>query len=434
MVADAHSVCMKERADKAEAYLKLHGYEVTQRNGQRVTMRANHANQPAPKTEGAEVFVGKLPRDLFEDELLPAMLKAGRIYKMRIMMDFSCSNRGFGYVQYMSAEEADNACATLNPLQLRNGHPASGVVPSFDNKRLFFSGLPVIVTEQSLHKELSKVLDGIVNVKIPEPSVENDKRFAFVTFRTHDDATSARRILLPGDVRLFGQSIQVDWAKPVQRPAKKSASPTQCNARRTTGPASASSPSNLSQCSSSSASTSTATSTSPINQTDSLNKLPRTTLDVLSNSILGDRARLMLATDVCGSQTRASHPIVTPNCVLIYNVNPHIASLSKLKKIFQLANQLKVLDIKFVEYAVLAITYTSKEQADLMFETLLLAPNSFAKLALPYHSLTAYREGLTVVDQNANYLVSPSLSSSTSSSSLISSFNQLKCVIPQVTN
>ena len=43
---------------------------------------------------GSEVFIGKLPRDLFEPEVIPVCEKVGKIYELRMMMDFSGTNRG----------------------------------------------------------------------------------------------------------------------------------------------------------------------------------------------------------------------------------------------------------------------------------------------------------------------------------------------------
>lgn len=71
--------------------------------------------------EGSEVFVGKIPRDCMEPELVPVFEKAGRIYMMRLMMDFSGSNRGYCFVQYFTPEEADRAVAEINKYEIRKG-------------------------------------------------------------------------------------------------------------------------------------------------------------------------------------------------------------------------------------------------------------------------------------------------------------------------
>ncbi len=39
--------------------------------------------------------MGKIPRDMYEDELVPVFERAGRIYEFRLMMEFSGENRGY---------------------------------------------------------------------------------------------------------------------------------------------------------------------------------------------------------------------------------------------------------------------------------------------------------------------------------------------------
>ena len=55
------------------------------------------------------MFVGKIPRDLYEDELVPVFEKIGKIYELRLMMDFSGSNRGYAFVMYTSTSDARRA-------------------------------------------------------------------------------------------------------------------------------------------------------------------------------------------------------------------------------------------------------------------------------------------------------------------------------------
>ena len=53
--------------------------------------------------------MGKIPRDLYEDELVPVFEKIGKIYELRLMMDFSGSNRGYAFVMYTSTADARRA-------------------------------------------------------------------------------------------------------------------------------------------------------------------------------------------------------------------------------------------------------------------------------------------------------------------------------------
>lgn len=54
--------------------------------------------------------MGKIPRDLFEDELVPLFEKAGTIWDLRLMMDpLSGLNRGYAFVTYCTKESAQQA-------------------------------------------------------------------------------------------------------------------------------------------------------------------------------------------------------------------------------------------------------------------------------------------------------------------------------------
>ena len=54
-----------------------------------------------------KVFVGRIPRTVFEDELVPLLEDAGIIWDFRLMMDpLTGQNRGFGFVTYTSKESA----------------------------------------------------------------------------------------------------------------------------------------------------------------------------------------------------------------------------------------------------------------------------------------------------------------------------------------
>ncbi len=54
--------------------------------------------------------MGKIPRDLFEDELVPLFEKAGPIWDLRLMMDpLSGLNRGYAFITFCTKEAAQQA-------------------------------------------------------------------------------------------------------------------------------------------------------------------------------------------------------------------------------------------------------------------------------------------------------------------------------------
>lgn len=116
-----------------------------------------------PPTKGSEVFVGKIPRDLTEDDLLPLFESIGSIYEMRLMMDLNGGNRGFAFVTFATPSDATKAIQQLNRYEIRPKR-FIGVIKSLDNCRLFVGGIPKDKTEEDILEEMSRLTDGVVRV------------------------------------------------------------------------------------------------------------------------------------------------------------------------------------------------------------------------------------------------------------------------------
>lgn len=57
-----------------------------------------------------QVFVGKIPKNIFEDELIPVFEKCGQIWDLRLMMDpLTGQNRGYAFITYCNREAAQAA-------------------------------------------------------------------------------------------------------------------------------------------------------------------------------------------------------------------------------------------------------------------------------------------------------------------------------------
>ena len=62
-----------------------------------------------------DIYVGNLPYDLDDEELLATFSEYGQVASARVITDrYSGRPRGFGFVEMESAEEADAAIAALN--------------------------------------------------------------------------------------------------------------------------------------------------------------------------------------------------------------------------------------------------------------------------------------------------------------------------------
>lgn len=131
------------------------GYPLVQENGQRVYGPPPGWGAQIPP-RGCEVFVGKVPRDCMEDELVPIFEKAGKIYEIRLMMDFNGQNRGYCFVTYTVRQDAKRAVKELNDYEIRNRR-FLGVCLSVDNCRLFVGGIPRDKQGPEIREEMKKV-------------------------------------------------------------------------------------------------------------------------------------------------------------------------------------------------------------------------------------------------------------------------------------
>ncbi|MFT7807511.1 RNA-binding protein 47-like [Arapaima gigas] len=196
------------------ALMKRTGYSMIQENGQRKYGPPPGWEGPAPP-RGCEIFVGKIPRDVYEDELVPVFESVGHIYEMRLMMDFDGKNRGYAFVTYTQKRDAKRAVHELNNYEVRPGR-LLGVCSSVDNCRLFIGGIPKTKKREEILEEVSKVTEGVLDVIVYASAADKMKNrgFAFVEYESHRAAAMARRKLMPGRIQLWGHQIAVDWAEP----------------------------------------------------------------------------------------------------------------------------------------------------------------------------------------------------------------------------
>ncbi|KAJ8262444.1 hypothetical protein GJAV_G00166560 [Gymnothorax javanicus] len=195
--------------------METSGYSMVQENGQRKFGGPPPGWEGPPPPHGCEVFVGKIPRDMYEDELVPVFEQAGRIYEFRLMMEFSGENRGYAFVMYTTKEAAQRAIQLLDNFEIRPGKPI-GVCVSLDNCRLFIRSVPKDKRKEEILEEMRNVTEGVVDVIVYPSATDKSKNrgFAFVEYDSHKAAALARRKLIPGTFQLWGHSIQVDWAEP----------------------------------------------------------------------------------------------------------------------------------------------------------------------------------------------------------------------------
>ncbi|XP_061437613.1 probable RNA-binding protein 46 [Lethenteron reissneri] len=194
------------------------GYNIVQENGQRKLGPPPDWQGPPP-ARGCEVFLARIPRDLYEDELVPVLEAVGRLYQLRLMMTYHGENRGYAFATFATRSQAADAVRRLHKSEIRPGQRIA-VHVSVDNRRLFLAGLPKVRTRAEVMAAMSDVTEGVVDVQMRfcRHDRSHSRGFAFVEYESHRAACMARRVLLPYSFRLWGRDIHVDWAIPQRDP------------------------------------------------------------------------------------------------------------------------------------------------------------------------------------------------------------------------
>ena len=171
---------------------------------------------PVPGKE-CQVFVGKIPKQIFEDELVPLFERAGKIYELRLMMEGppSVISRGFGFVVYATAADARRAESMLDNFEIIPGYHIV-VAVSEPICRLFISQIPRHLTESQVEREIESKFKDVTSIEHKQT-----KGYCFVTFSDHMSTALAKKQLCNGSVRLFGTRVSVDFADQIPEPDEK---------------------------------------------------------------------------------------------------------------------------------------------------------------------------------------------------------------------
>ena len=95
-----------------------------------------------------------------------------------------------------------------------------GVCISVANNRLFVGSIPKNKTKENILEEFSKVTEGLVDVILYHQPDDKKKNwgFCFLEYEDHKSAAQARRRLMSGKVKVWGNVVTVEWADPVEEP------------------------------------------------------------------------------------------------------------------------------------------------------------------------------------------------------------------------
>uniref|UniRef100_A0A672UFC4 DND microRNA-mediated repression inhibitor 1 n=1 Tax=Strigops habroptila TaxID=2489341 RepID=A0A672UFC4_STRHB len=195
------------------AWAKETGIDLVQINGQR-----RYGGPPPgwvgdPPPAGTEVFIGKLPQDMYENTLIPLFQSVGKLYEFRLMMTFSGLNRGFAYAKYSTQRGAKEAIAAFNNFKVREGCTIV-VCQSTEKCELSVDGLEASVSQRELEAVLRHVTPGVLSVTLQPSPAQQRAQLAVLKYSSHHAAAMAKKTLMEGNMRLGGVAIRVDWLSP----------------------------------------------------------------------------------------------------------------------------------------------------------------------------------------------------------------------------
>ncbi|XP_076656750.1 uncharacterized protein LOC143361318 [Halictus rubicundus] len=203
--------CLKLLKFVADSELTL-----TQVNGQRKLGPPSKWTGPPPSPK-CEIFVGSIPRNYYEPEIVKIFSSVGQIYELRLMMDFSGTNRGYCFIMYTTEEEAIRAVKELDQFEIYPGKRI-GVVASVNNRRLYINQLPETMSTATIIKRFYEVTDDVECVAVYR-NFNGFVSYVLISYNTHRGAAMGRRRLIPESLTLFPNcEIIVEWANPNMTP------------------------------------------------------------------------------------------------------------------------------------------------------------------------------------------------------------------------
>lgn len=211
---------------KIKEILDRTGYDLDVTTGQRKFGGPPPGWEGEPPGNGCEVFCGKIPRDIYESDLIPLFEKCGTIWDLRLMMDpMTGLNRGYAFVTFTTRDAAHEAVRQLDSYELGEGR-ALKINVSEPKTRLFIGNIPKSKGREDIEDEFRKMSAGLREVIIyssPDDKKKN-RGFCFLEYESHKAASLAKRRLETGRVKVWNCDIIVDWADPQEEPDEQTMS------------------------------------------------------------------------------------------------------------------------------------------------------------------------------------------------------------------
>ena len=187
---------------------------VIQSNGCRIyTNPMGSSKFPIPKDQ-IEIFVRNLPRDCFENEILPHFERFGPIYKFRLLIDYDSLTRGYGYLIFYLEKSALMALDVMMYYIIRKDVIVD-VDISHEKSKLMAMNVPSNHSDEDIKQQFMKIFKQISNITIIRQNDVNMKANssckALLEFPSHQDALIAKQYGSKGTINLWGRSVKILW-------------------------------------------------------------------------------------------------------------------------------------------------------------------------------------------------------------------------------
>ncbi|XP_062281572.1 dead end protein 1 [Scomber scombrus] len=203
-----------ERVQALEAWLTTTNTKLAQVNGQRKYGGPPEMWTGPPPGARCEVFISQIPRDTYEDLLIPLFSSVGPLWEFRLMMNFSGQNRGFAYAKYGSVVVASEAIRVLHGHMLEPGFRLS-VRRSTEKRHICIGDLPTTTKPDELLQVLRRLTDEVQRLSLKAgPGIKGVS--AIVAYSSHHAASMAKKVLVEAFKKHFALSVSVKWQTSVK--------------------------------------------------------------------------------------------------------------------------------------------------------------------------------------------------------------------------
>lgn len=187
----------------------------------------------SPLDEMCTLFISNLDFKTTEEEVIALFKNCGDISDFRLVKNFKCLSKGFGYLVFKSHEAAvkglDMDRTPLNgrpvfvsPYDPENHTHKFKYSTGLEKNKLFISGLPLTMTESDI-TEVFKPFGDIKDLRLVTYRNGHSKGLCYLDY--HDAETAAKAVEAMNGVELENKTISVQISNPSAKKSTETTTP-----------------------------------------------------------------------------------------------------------------------------------------------------------------------------------------------------------------